>query len=36
VLLGTFHLIGYTTILLFAGKIQPLRADDLREIESRA
>ena len=36
VLLGTFHLIGYTAILLFAGKIQPLRADDLREIESRA
>ena len=36
VLVGTFHLIGYTTILLFAGKIQPLRADDLREIESRA
>jgi len=36
VLLGTFHLIGYTTILLFAGKIQPLRADDLKEIESRA
>jgi ACS family hexuronate transporter-like MFS transporter len=36
VLLGTFHLIGYTAILLFAGKIQPLRADDLREIESNA
>ena len=35
VLVGTFHLIGYTAILLFAGKIQPLRADDLREIESR-
>ena len=35
VLVGTFHLIGYTTILLFAGKIQPLRADDLREIESQ-
>ena len=35
-LLGTFHLIGYTTILLFAGIIQPLRADDLKEIESKA
>jgi len=32
VLVGTFHLIGYTAILLFAGKIQPLRVDDLREI----
>jgi ACS family hexuronate transporter-like MFS transporter len=36
VLVGTFHLIGYSAILLFAGKIQPLRADDLREIESKA
>ena len=36
VLVGTFHLIGYSAILLFAGIIQPLRADDLREIESRA
>jgi ACS family hexuronate transporter-like MFS transporter len=36
VLVGTFHLIGYSAILLFAGKIEPLRADDLREIESRA
>ena len=36
VLVGTFHLIGYSAILLFDGKIQPLRADDLREIESRA
>ena len=36
VLVGTFHLIGYAAILLFAGKIQPLRVDDLREIESRA
>ncbi|MGA1982257.1 MAG: MFS transporter [Acidobacteriaceae bacterium] len=34
VLVGTFHLIGYAAILLFAGKIQPLRADELREIES--
>ena len=36
VMVGTFHLIGYSAILLFAGKIQPLHADDLREIESRA
>ena len=36
VLVGTFHLIGYSAILLFAGKIKPLCADDLREIESRA
>ena len=36
VLVGTFHLIGYSAILLFTGKIQPLRADDLREIESKA
>jgi ACS family hexuronate transporter-like MFS transporter len=36
VLVGTFHLIGYTAILLFTGTIQPLRADDLREIESNA
>jgi ACS family hexuronate transporter-like MFS transporter len=36
VLAGTFHLIGFLAIALFAGKIQPLRADDLKEIESRA
>jgi ACS family hexuronate transporter-like MFS transporter len=36
VLAGTFHLIGFLAISLFAGKIQPLRADDLREIESKA
>ena len=34
VMVGTFHLIGYAAIVLFAGKIEPLRADDLREIES--
>jgi ACS family hexuronate transporter-like MFS transporter len=33
-LIGTFHLIGFLAIMLFAGKIQPLRTDDLREIES--
>jgi ACS family hexuronate transporter-like MFS transporter len=36
VLVGTFHLIGFAAIVLFAGKIEPLRADDLREIESNA
>jgi ACS family hexuronate transporter-like MFS transporter len=36
VLVGTFHLIGFLAIVLFAGKIQPLRIDDLREIESNA
>jgi MFS transporter, ACS family, hexuronate transporter len=36
VLIGTFHLIGFLAIVLFAGKIQPLRTDDLREIESNA
>jgi ACS family hexuronate transporter-like MFS transporter len=36
VLVGTFHLIGFAVIVLFAGKIEPLRADDLREIESNA
>jgi ACS family hexuronate transporter-like MFS transporter len=34
VLVGTFHLIGFLAILLFAGTIQPLRSDDLQEIES--
>lgn len=31
---GTFHLIGYTVILLRAGRIQPLRAIDLEQMES--
>jgi ACS family hexuronate transporter-like MFS transporter len=34
VLVGTFHLIGFAAIVLFGGRLQPLRADDLREIES--
>jgi ACS family hexuronate transporter-like MFS transporter len=34
VLVGTFHLIGFLAILLFAGKLQPLRPHDLMEIES--
>jgi ACS family hexuronate transporter-like MFS transporter len=29
VLVGTFHLIGFLAILLFAGKLQPLRPHDL-------
>jgi ACS family hexuronate transporter-like MFS transporter len=35
-LVGTFHLIGFLAILLFAGRIQPLSATDLKEIESAA
>jgi ACS family hexuronate transporter-like MFS transporter len=35
VLIGTFHLIGFLAIILFAGRIQPLRSYDLVEIESR-
>ncbi|MCU1226220.1 MAG: sugar phosphate permease [Edaphobacter sp.] len=35
-LVGTFHLIGFLAILLFAGRIQPLSATDLQEIESAA
>lgn len=30
VFVGTFHLIGFVAILLFAGKIRPLRSADLR------
>jgi MFS transporter, ACS family, hexuronate transporter len=33
---GTFHLIGYTVILFRAGRIQPLRAFDLGQMESNA
>jgi len=36
VLVGTFHLIGFLAILLFAGEIQPLSAIDLQKIESAA
>jgi ACS family hexuronate transporter-like MFS transporter len=34
VLIGTFHLVGFLAIMLFAGRIQPLRTRDLQEIES--
>jgi len=34
VLVGMFHLIGFLAIILFAGRIQPLRTHDLLEIES--
>ena len=34
VLVGMFHLIGFLAIMLFAGRIQPLRTNDLLEIES--
>lgn len=30
IFVGTFHLIGFVAILLFAGKIRPLRSTDLR------
>jgi ACS family hexuronate transporter-like MFS transporter len=36
VLAGTFHLIGFVAILLFAGRIHPYRSKDLVEIESPA
>ncbi len=36
VLVGTFHLIGFLTLIVLGGKIQPLRALDLKEIESHA
>jgi ACS family hexuronate transporter-like MFS transporter len=35
-LAGTFHLIGFLTLLLLGGRIQPLRPVDIREIESHA
>lgn len=35
-LAGTFHLIGFLAILLFAGRIQPLSAIELQHIESAA
>jgi len=34
VLVGTFHIIGFLAILLFGGRIQPLRSHDLLEIEN--
>jgi ACS family hexuronate transporter-like MFS transporter len=34
VLVGTFHLIGFLAIVLFGGKIHPLKIHDLLEIES--
>ncbi len=36
VIVGTFHLIGFSALLLHGGRIQPLRPNDLREIESHA
>ncbi len=35
-LVGTFHLIGFLAIVLFAGKIEPLRATNLIELENPA
>lgn len=34
VLVGIFHIIGFLAILLFGGRIQPLRSHDLLEIEN--
>jgi MFS transporter, ACS family, hexuronate transporter len=31
---GTFHIIGYLALVFLGGKIQPLRSQDLQEIES--
>jgi ACS family hexuronate transporter-like MFS transporter len=36
VLVGSFHLIGFAAIAFGAGRIHPLRATELQEIESRA
>jgi ACS family hexuronate transporter-like MFS transporter len=36
VAVGMFHLIGFAAIALFAGRIQPMRAAELKHIESRA
>jgi ACS family hexuronate transporter-like MFS transporter len=36
VAVGTFHLIGFFIIILFGGRLQPLRPADLKEIESHA
>jgi len=34
--IGNFHLIGFFAMMLFAGKIEPLRSRDLLEIENKA
>ncbi len=34
--IGTFHLIGFFVLVYIGGEIQPLRTEDLREIESQA
>jgi ACS family hexuronate transporter-like MFS transporter len=36
VLVGTFHLIGFLALVVFGGRIQPLRSKDLLEMESPA
>jgi ACS family hexuronate transporter-like MFS transporter len=36
VLVGTFHLIGFLVILVFGGKIYPLKALQFREIEDHS
>ena len=34
--IGTFHLIAFLVLVQVGGKVQPLRAEDLKEIESHA
>ncbi len=34
IMIGTFHLIGFIVIVIFGGTIQPLRSQDLLEIEA--
>jgi ACS family hexuronate transporter-like MFS transporter len=36
VLVGTFHLIGFLALVIFGGRIQPLRPNDLLDMESYA
>jgi len=36
VLAGSFHLVGFFTLLVWGGRVQPLRPVDIREIESHA
>jgi ACS family hexuronate transporter-like MFS transporter len=35
-LAGTFHLVGFVAFVAFGGRIQPLRPNDLKEIENHA
>jgi ACS family hexuronate transporter-like MFS transporter len=35
-MVGTFHLIGFSAVVLFGGRIQPLGSTELKQIESEA